>query len=91
MPDISLSVLRSNDPSGSLRPGETVAAHYNGPLRAVVIEHGMASGQPSVALIVPLPGGDEVTIIETSLLIFQAAARGLVGMAETQLGWTMPP
>lgn len=94
MPSISLQTLRSDDPTGVLGDGETIALHDNaGQWRAVLIEHGMASGQPSVAIIVPVPGehaDGAVAIFETSLLAFQAAARGLVAMAETHLGWTLP-
>ena len=94
MPDISLQVLRFIDSSTALRPGEHVVMHDNaGSWRAVLIERGMTSGQPSVAIIVPVPGehaDGAVAIFETSLLAFQAAARGLVAMAETQLGWEMP-
>ncbi len=93
MPSISLQVLRTGDPEGALRPGETVAMHDNGGhWRAVLIEHGMSSGQPSVALIVPMPGDDDgaVIVLETSLLAIRAAARGLEAMAETRLGWTLP-
>lgn len=94
MPSISLQILRSDDPNGALRGGETIAIHDNvGAWRAVLIEHGMASGQPSVAIIVPVPGEHDdgaVAIFETSLLAFRAAARGLEAMAEAQLGWTLP-
>lgn len=92
MPDISLQLLRTHAPAGALRPGEHVVMHDNaGSWRAVLIERGMASGQPSVAIVVPVPGEQgAVAVFETSLLAFQAAARGLVGMAETQLGWEMP-
>lgn len=94
MPSINLSTHRIGDPEGALRSGETIVMHDNaGNWRAVLIEGGMASGEPSVAIIVPVPGeqGDgAVAILETSLLAFQAASRGLVAMAETRLGWTMP-
>lgn len=92
MPSISLQLLRHDDPSGALNPGESIAIHDNtGEWRAVLIEHGMSSGQPSVALIVPIPGAPgAVVVLETSLLVLRAAARGLEAMAEAQLGWTLP-
>ena len=92
MPSISLNLLRSDDSAGALNPGETIAIHDNaGNWRAVLIEHGMSSGQPSVALIVPIPGRPgAVAVLETSLLVLRSAARGLEAMAETQLGWTLP-
>ena len=92
MAAITISVLRSDAAGHELRPGETVAFHNNGyTWRAVLVEHGIASGQPSVAILVPVPGGEwEMAVFETSLLVFQAAARSLVAMAETQLGWEMP-
>lgn len=92
MPHIALSVHRIGDPDGgALRPGEHLAFHDNGSWRAVLVEGGMTSGEPSVAVIVPLHDGTGgVAIFETSLAIFQAAARAMVAMAETQLGWEMP-
>lgn len=90
MPSISLQVLRFGDDTGALLNDETVAEHTTGDgWRAVLLEGGMSSGDPAVAVIVPL-GDGRVAVHETSLLAFQAAARGLVAMAETQFGWTMP-
>lgn len=88
MPGISLSVLKQGDPVPL--GNEPLFLHYNGPhLRVIVLESGMQSGEPSVAIIAKTDKGN--VIIETSLLAFNAAARGAVGMAETQLGWKMPP
>ena len=88
MPNISLRYLKVGDPP--VFPGlEPILRDQNGDWQAVVIEEGMASGQPSVAIVINTTDGP--IVIETSLAVFQSAARGLVAMAETQFGWTMPP
>jgi hypothetical protein len=88
MPAISVKVLRHGEESPY--SDREVQLHYSGDtLDLVVLEGGMAGGNPSVALVVDVPGG--LVIIETSLLAYQASARAAVGMAEAQFGWTMPP
>ena len=88
MPSIDVRYLKVGEPPPF--PDVDPVVHDNqGDWTAVVIESGMESGQPSVALMVPTPQG--TVILETSLLAFQAAARSLVAMAETNFGWEMPP
>jgi hypothetical protein len=88
MPDISVKVIRENDAPPML--GKDVAIHYGeSHLDCYVLEGGMGSGHPSVAIVADTADG--LVVIETSLLAFQAAARAAVGMAETQFGWRMPP
>jgi len=90
MPAVSLSLFRSDDEGPVISP-DSISVHTatEEAWQAILIEKGMSSGHPAVALVVPLPDGT-VAVHETSLLAFQAAARGLVAMAEGQLGWEMP-
>lgn len=92
MPSINLTALAADSTDGALQTGEHIAIHVaNDAWRAVVLEAGMASGEPSVAFIVPVPGQPgAVAVLETSLAILRAAMRGLEGMAETHFGWTPP-
>lgn len=88
MPSVDLLFHKTGDPP--VIPDVNCVLHdRSGKWTAVVIEGGMGSGNPSVALVIKTPQGD--VIVETSLLAFNAAARGLVAMAETQFGWEMPP
>lgn len=91
MPAITVQFL--TDGESALRVGEHIAVHDNASQwRAVLIPNGMASGEPSVALIVPIPHERDgaVVVLETSLLTLRAAARALEAMAEARLGWTLP-
>ena len=88
MPDIHVQLLRVGEPVPF--PDRIPTVHDNsGRWTAVLIEDGMESGHPSVALMVQTSSG--WVILETSLLAFQAAGRTMVAMAEAQLGWEMPP
>jgi len=88
MPSFSVIAVGLTDPPPF--EGKDVAAHIIGEaLTLIVLNAGMASGQPSVMLVANTKAG--LVIIETSLLALQAAARTAVGMAEVQFGWEMPP
>ena len=92
MPSIELQAITVDDADGALRPGEQIVLHSNdGAWRAVVLEQGMASGEPSVAFIIPVPDQPgQVIAVETSLAILRAAVRGLEGMARSRFDWTPP-
>lgn len=48
--------------------------HLETPITVAALEAGMESGRPSVAFVFDLPDGKTV-LAETSMLLFQAAAR----------------
>lgn len=90
MPAISIEVFRADSRDAVIAPDTIALATIDeGPWRAILIEHGMTSGQHAVALAIPL-GDGTVSVHQTSLLALLAAARGLAAMAEAQLGWQMP-
>jgi hypothetical protein len=64
MPTADIHIVRRGDPP----PWEDVEnpSHYGGPIGFAVLEGGMASGLPSVAVRLPLPDGSTM-IAETSL------------------------
>ena len=89
MPAIGLQLLRVDDPPPfPIEPEQLIAQFRDEKWELVLIEHGMASGQPSVALSIQKDG--KFIFAETSLVAFLAAARGLRGMAEARLGWQEP-
>jgi hypothetical protein len=88
VPEVALMCHKENDPPPF--PNSNIFFHDNsGTWTVVVVEKGMASGEPSVAVMVDTENGK--IILETSLLAFNAAAKALVAMAETNFNWTMPP
>lgn len=90
MPEVSIELFRSSD-EGPVIDGETVLhATTHAPWRAILIEGGMSSGNPSVAVAIPIGTKGMVVVHETSLLALNAMTRGLMAMAEGQLGWEMP-
>lgn len=90
MPEVSIELFRKTDEGPRVDPGSIAYATNEAPWRAILIEGGMSSGQPSVAVVIPVGSVGLVVVHETSLLALQAMARGLVAMAEGQLGWEMP-
>jgi hypothetical protein len=78
-----------NDPPPlALDPRTTLAPDPNTPWTVVVVERGMASGQPAVAVVVEFDNGG--VIVQTSLDKFLAAASSMATLAETRFGWTRP-
>ncbi len=56
--------------------------HVTTPIKIGVLEGGMESGKPSVAMLLTLENGETV-LFETSLLLFQRAARAFAA----KYGW----
>lgn len=76
MPNADVTIVRQGEPPWSDIDPERLIHQTD--LRVAILEGGMASGAPSVALRFDLPDG-EVLIAETSLATFtsvMAAARG---------------
>lgn len=90
MPEVSIELFRKTDEGPLIEEGSIILATTHAPWRAILIEGGMSSGNPSVAVAITVGDEGQVVIHETSLLALQAMARGLVAMAEAQLGWEMP-
>jgi hypothetical protein len=60
--------------------------HITEPIEVAALHHGMESGRPSVAFLIPLPDGRTV-VAETSMQLFHAAARGFAA----RFGWQDRP
>jgi hypothetical protein len=86
---VTLQIFRKTDTGPVIDANTILAATKDVNWRVILIEQGMESGQPSVAISIPLPNG-KVVVHEISLLALIAAARGAQAMAEAQLGWKMP-
>ena len=56
--------------------------HVTSMIKVGVLEEGMESGRPSVAMLITLENGETV-LVETSLLLFQTAARAFAA----RYGW----
>jgi hypothetical protein len=88
MPSIAVRTVGLADPPPM--KGERILHHFNGEsLDLIVLNAGMASGQPSVMLTARTSKG--LIVVETSLLALLAGARSAQLMAETRFGWEMPP
>jgi hypothetical protein len=79
VPAISLSIVRigSPPPWSDLAAGATFTEGSTN-WQVAVLEHGMTSGAPSVALRLDLPDG-QVVIVENSLAAWIAATAGMRG------------
>lgn len=89
MTQFTLKVHRVGDPPLAVVPPSGHLIHVQDNLMAVVIEHGMQSGEPSIAILGVGPHGIGA-MLETSLDKFIMAATGCQALAQGQLGWTQP-
>jgi hypothetical protein len=89
MTTISLRALHKHDPPIDFTPPSGHVIHVVDNLTCVVIEAGMASGDPSVMILGVSHKGHGVAI-ETSLDKFLSAGVGLRALAEGQFGWVLP-
>lgn len=89
MTQLTLKIHRKGDPPLDFVPPSGVIVHVQDRLTVALLEGGMTSGEPSIAIMGVSPVGHGV-IVETSLDKFLMAAVGLIGLAEAQLGWAMP-
>lgn len=81
MPAITLRIVRRGDPAPwpDLAPGSQPFTHLDeDALQVAVLEGGMTSGKPSVALRIDLPGG-QVVVVENSMAAWIAATSGMRG------------
>lgn len=87
MPNINVKVVGLTDPPPI--EGRPVLYHHDGSsLELFVLNAGMQSGQPSVALVADTDDG--LIVIETSLLVLLAGANAAKALAESHFGWRMP-
>lgn len=88
--EIILSSMKKNETADPIMtPPSGITVHVADKLRCVVLEGGMASGEPSVAILGVDPNGVGV-VVQTSLDKFVMAAIGLKAFAERDFGWVQP-
>lgn len=89
MTEVTLKVHKKNDPPLDFSPPSGLVVHVPDKQTFVLLEGGMVSGEPSIAILGISQDGVGV-MMETSLDKLLMAANGMRGLAENQLGWEQP-
>lgn len=89
MPALNLLFARANEPPAFSIPQEQILDPM-GPVQVGLREGAMASGAPSVTVVIPLAGGMHA-VVETSLALWLASARAFEGRMEYWAANPIPP